>query len=151
DTDAQSRYLVTAAEDKTIRVWELATGRLLNIIRPPIGDGKEGMLRAVAISPDGETIAAGGVTGRAWDGASCIYIFERGSGKLVHRITGLPINVFDSVSLAYSRNGQFLIVGLHGSVRLYDARTHALLLEDTTAFFAEAEPGGKLVTASHDG
>src|SRR5262252_3821441 len=40
--DAAGRYLVTASVDKTARVWELATGRLLRTLRPPIGEGNEG-------------------------------------------------------------------------------------------------------------
>lgn len=59
--DAANRYLVTAAEDKTVRVWEIETGRLLSVLRPPIGAGKEGILNSVAISPDGETIATASV------------------------------------------------------------------------------------------
>jgi len=46
-----SRFVVTASDDKTIRVWELETGRLLKVIRPPIGDGIDGEITAVAISP----------------------------------------------------------------------------------------------------
>jgi len=61
--DAAGRYLVTGSDDKTVRVWELATGRLLRTLRPPIGAGDEGKIYAVAISPDGRLVAAGGVTG----------------------------------------------------------------------------------------
>ena len=59
-TDADGRFLITASDDKTIRVWELPSGRLAQIIRPPIGEGNEGKLHAVALSPDGVTIACGG-------------------------------------------------------------------------------------------
>ena len=38
-TDAQQRILVTSSADKTIRVWDLATGKLLNVLRPPVGKG----------------------------------------------------------------------------------------------------------------
>ena len=34
DLDAQERYLVTGSEDKTVRVWDLPTGRLLRVLRP---------------------------------------------------------------------------------------------------------------------
>jgi WD40 repeat protein len=37
--DAAERFLVTGSDDKTVRVWELATGRLLQTIRPPAGTG----------------------------------------------------------------------------------------------------------------
>lgn len=61
--DAAARYVVTASEDKTARVWELATGKLLQTLRPPIGEGNEGKLFAVALSPDGQEVAVGGVDG----------------------------------------------------------------------------------------
>ena len=34
--DVAQRYLVTGSDDKTVRVWELASGRLLRTLRPPI-------------------------------------------------------------------------------------------------------------------
>jgi WD40 repeat protein len=64
--DGANRWLVTASEDKTARVWELAadrsSARLVRVLRPPSGTGNEGKLYAVAISPDGQTIAVGGWT-----------------------------------------------------------------------------------------
>ncbi|MBM3223514.1 MAG: hypothetical protein FJZ47_06915, partial [Candidatus Tectomicrobia bacterium] len=60
DVDAAQRYLVTGSLDKSMRVWELATGRFLRTIRPPLGLGDAGKIDAVALSPDGSTIAAGG-------------------------------------------------------------------------------------------
>src|SRR2546423_7323419 len=95
--DAAGRYIVTSSHDKTLRVWELQTGRMLRIIRPPIGAGNEGKLYAVALSPDGTTIAAGGWTGYEWDNAHSIYIFDRESGRLLHRLGKLP-NVIDHLT-----------------------------------------------------
>ena len=37
--DAAQRYLVTGSTDKTVRVWELASGQLLRTLRPPLGRG----------------------------------------------------------------------------------------------------------------
>src|SRR5215471_1237916 len=34
--DKANSVLVTGSHDKTVRVWELATGRLLQVIRPPV-------------------------------------------------------------------------------------------------------------------
>ena len=55
--DRDNRYLVTGSDDKTVRVWDLPTGRLLRVITPPAGQGDAGQILAVAISPDGRTVA----------------------------------------------------------------------------------------------
>src|SRR5262245_9086813 len=88
--NAAQSYLVTGSRDKTIRVWELASGRLLHTLRPPIGADNEGKIYAMALSPDGSTIAAAGWTGNDWDGSFSIYFFDRASGQLRQRLTGLP-------------------------------------------------------------
>ncbi|MGH8557411.1 MAG: WD40 repeat domain-containing protein [Methylococcales bacterium] len=57
--DAAERYLLTASDYKTARVWDLATGKLLQILRPPLGEGNEGKLYAAALSPDGREARGG--------------------------------------------------------------------------------------------
>ena len=49
-TDAGGRFAVTASEDKTARVWDIASGRLQQVLRPPIGAANEGKLYAYPIS-----------------------------------------------------------------------------------------------------
>ena len=111
--DAAGRLAVTAAEDKTARVWDLATGQLLQTLRPSVGTGNEGKLYAAAISPDGTLVAAGG-----WSKDNEVYVFHRSSGQLVHRIAGLP-NVI--THLAFAPDGKRLLVSLWGKqgIRLY--------------------------------
>ena len=67
DIDAANKFAVTASEDKTVRVWSLPDGRLQRVIRLPIDVGDVGKAYAVAISPDGSTIAVGGFTAAAGD------------------------------------------------------------------------------------
>jgi hypothetical protein len=42
-----------------MRVWDLNSGELIQVLRPPIGQGHEGRIVSVALSPDGRVIAAG--------------------------------------------------------------------------------------------
>ncbi|MEB3254760.1 MAG: hypothetical protein VKJ05_00080, partial [Synechococcaceae cyanobacterium] len=56
----------------TARVWDLANGgRLAAVLRVPVGEGDEGKLYAVALSPDGALVAQGGFTGPAGQTAIC--------------------------------------------------------------------------------
>jgi WD domain, G-beta repeat len=152
--DAANRYLVTGSADKTVRVWELATGRLLRTLRPPINVNKEGRVDAVALSPDGRTVAAAGRTGAAWDGSFSIYLFDRESGRLLRRLTGLPQVI---VHLAYSRDGAFLVAALGGAngIRLYRTQDYTQVAGDMAyggdSNGADFDAAGRLVTASLDG
>jgi WD40 repeat protein len=118
-TDATGRWLVTASDDKTAQVWDMHNDRLVTTLRPPIGAGQEGKLFAAAMSPDGATVAVAGWTGYEWDESVAIYFFERVSGRLLRRITGLP-NVI--THLAYAPDGRTLAASLWGSngIRLFD-------------------------------
>src|SRR5262249_23584292 len=71
--DAAGRLAVTGSEDKTVRVWSLSDGKLLQTIRMPAGLGHIGKIFAVAMSPDGDLIAAGGWNGSTTD--EDIYLF----------------------------------------------------------------------------
>lgn len=56
--------LVSAAVDNTLRLWDPATGDHLGSLYDPYGERGTGELLAVAISPDGRTIATGRNDGR---------------------------------------------------------------------------------------
>lgn len=95
--DAENRYLVAGSDDKTVRVWDLSTGRLIKILRIPVGDGHEGTVFAVAMSPDGRTIACAEWTGWQWDNMYSVYLFNRESGRLIKRISGLNATISNLV------------------------------------------------------
>lgn len=152
--DARGRWLVTASDDKSLRVWELPTGRLARIIRPPIGFGNEGKLYSVAMSPDGRMVACGGWTRLGSEQGNIIYIFDRASGRLVSRITGQP----DVINhLAFSPDGRFLAaaLGANNGVRLFSVSGWFQTGEDRfygdVCIFASFSGDGRLVTASRDG
>ena len=152
--DQANRWAVSTSDDKTLRLWELPDGRLVRIFRPFIGEGNEGRLYSVAISSDGKQIACGGWTGRDWEGANHIYLFDRATGWLTARIMGLPSMIHH---LAYSRGGRYLAVcmGWNSGVRIYETENLQLIAEDRNyggeSCGADFAPDGRLVTSSRDG
>ena len=79
--DAAGRFAVTGGEDRTVRIWSVADGKLLRTIWIPVGPESVGTIYSVAINPDGSTIAAGGWTENS-SGPCPIYLFDRESGNL---------------------------------------------------------------------
>ena len=73
--DPSERFSITASDDRTARVWDLATGKLLQVLRPPQALGGDGQLFTAAISPDGSTVALGGYTGPD-PGPFSVYLFN---------------------------------------------------------------------------
>jgi WD40 repeat protein len=144
---------VTASDDKTVRVWSLADLRLLRTIRPPIGSGQEGRLFALALSPDGRTIAVGGWTGWEWDGKASVYLFDAETGRLTHRLDGLP-NIVGY--LAFSKDGGFLAAGLGGTggVRIYRTSDYSLAAGDNdyeqAVLGIDFDPRGRMIASSLD-
>jgi WD40 repeat protein len=153
-TDDAGRYLVTTSADKTARVWNLADGKLLSTLRIPIGSGNEGKLNAVAMSSDGQTVAVGGWTGWDYDGSASVFLFDRASGRLLRRLTGLPDII---LCLAFSPDGRALAVTLGGGkgLRLFSVTDGRLLAEDRDygdrSQSAHFSNDGHLVTTSWDG
>jgi WD40 repeat protein len=109
--DAAGRFAATGSDDRTVRIWSLADGKLLRTIWIPVGPEHVGVIYSVAISPDGSTIAAGGLTERRHCPCS-IYLFDRESGTLIRRISDdLPdLTGF----LTFSPNGRYLAATLGG-------------------------------------
>jgi WD40 repeat protein len=127
-TDANGQIMVTAGKGKTIRLWDLQSGQLIKVFRPPIGEGQEGEIYAVALSPNGQQIAAGGYTGYTWDQFFSVYIFNRFTGQLVKPQIPFPRVI---TSLAFSPDGKFLVIGMaERGLRIYRTDTWTLAGKD---------------------
>jgi len=152
--DAHGQILATASDDKTLRLWSLSTGEPIHVLRPQIGHGAEGELKAVAMSPDGHFVVTGGWTGFEWEKANSLYIFETDTGRLVHRIGGLPevIN-----QLAWSPDGRHIAAGLAGrnGIRVFEAGDWHEVFADTNyagpVYGLGFDGSGRLATAAFDG
>lgn len=153
-TDAKSRWLVSASWDKTLRIWDLQSGGLLKTLYPPLGEGDEGRLSSVAMSPDGTLIATGGSTGRSWDKNCSIYIFERSTGRMLQRIGSQACNAVSHLSWSY--DGLYLAAAFGGlGIHVFRREDYSLIGQDKdyagTIEGLDVSRDGRLATTSRDG
>lgn len=102
------KLLITGSADKTARLWSLPTGQLVRVIRPPIGGGVFGQVDAVAIAPDGKTIALAGDDARCeFDATLCQFVdlYNSSDGTLRKRLGPFRAIVYE---LAFSPDGNRL-------------------------------------------
>ena len=121
----------------------------------PAGPGDIGKIYAVAMSPDGDLVAAAGWTRWTTDAPEdSIYLFETRTGKMNARIAGLSST---APSLAFSSDGRYLAAGLfRGGLRIYDRdRQRSEAFRDTdyggTIYGVTFAADGRLATISYDG
>lgn len=158
-TDAAGRLAITASDDKTAMLWNVADGTRVGVLRPPQGEGDEGKLYAAALSPDGSQAAVAGWTGWDWAGSAGgrvdVYLFDVATRRMTGRLRDLPHRVRH---LVHSPDGRWLAMSLgdtHG-IRVFDTRTGALAGQDTgygdrSDMVAFRSDGQRLASTSLDG
>ena len=133
------KELISVSDDKTIRVWDATSGEPLRVLRPPVGDDREGMLFAAALSPDGRRLAVGGIGPQA-DRYGSIYLLSLSDGEIEQVLTGHSRTIND---LAFSADGRWLISGsLDKTARVWD-------MGQPKPDASSAKDGAALVLAGH--
>jgi WD40 repeat protein len=146
---ADGTVAVTTGHDKVARVWDMATGDVLRVIRPPAGPGLEGMLNALAVAPDGKTIAVGGLPPNVKENGYRIYLIDLPTGRILKTLDGHT----DSITcLSFGPLGRRLASGsLDKTVRVYDVsggKTESVLSGHTAGVRAVSfSPGGDAVAS----
>jgi WD40 repeat protein len=134
------RFAVTGSEDATVKVWEVATGRLVRTLY-----GHEAGVQGVAVPPDRAVVFSGSddETVRLWD-------LETGEALAIMRHEGAKI-----LSLTLTPDGQTLLTAADdGKIRRWDTRS-AILLDTVDAdrpiwSMAITPDGRRMIAASNE-
>jgi WD40 repeat protein len=130
------RFILTASDDRTARVWDVKTGREVSVLR-----GHRRGVQSAAFSPNGSLMVTAGDDGvaRVWDAGM-------GQGFI-------ELSQNDKVKSALfgARSGLVLTTDEGQTARLWDAGTGKSLPHTWTAHDAALSPDGKMiVTASQE-
>ncbi|MCF6360753.1 MAG: caspase family protein [Cyclobacteriaceae bacterium] len=152
---SNGKFLISVSDDKTIRIWDVKNGVLDRTLRTFSGDGTEGAIYALALSPDSKFLAIGG-----YFETNEIRIIDLERDRDVVLLKGHS-NVV--TSLDFSNDGlQLASSDVTGVVRLWNINfsdgnilgTPGKVLEGHAAQVYDASfapNGNQLVSASYDG
>ncbi|WP_028585068.1 caspase family protein, partial [Desulfogranum mediterraneum] len=145
---SDNRHLISASDDKTIRVWDIKTRKEVAKILGQVGPGY-GELYAIALSPNDRWLAVGGY----FLPEDVIRIYDFASGKL-HRLLKGHTNVVND--LVFSLDGSMLASGsADKTVKLWDVEDDFCLketLEEHTddVYGVAFLPDNRLVSVGYD-
>ena len=100
------KYIASAADDKTIKIREVETGREVRTFA-----GHEASVANVVYSPDGKYIASGSTD-------FIVKIWEMASGKCIKTLTEQYYK-----SICYSPDGKYLVTYYNGTINIWEIAT----------------------------
>jgi WD40 repeat protein len=124
------RWLASGAKDNTIKIWDVASGRLLRTL---YGHGSP--VNALSASPDGKLLASG--SGKAYDIRYAKLFFEGGqvggvsedttvriwdvaTGRQLHMLKGHTLSV---MAVAFASDGHTLTSASSDFIKVWDVRS----------------------------
>jgi WD40 repeat protein len=149
------KHIVSASNDKTVRVWDIASGKTTRIIRGEAASGNWGVIQAMALSPDGRLLALGGqfhASDRTM--GSVVRVFDFASGRQEALLKGHGDVVR---ALAFSPDGKHLLSGSDDKTAIvWDLASRQQTQRLTghagdVQAVAFSKDGSRIVTGSADG
>ncbi len=153
---SDGRFILSAGDDKVVRIWDVEQRRTVRTLRGEIGDSHHGKIFALAISPDDRFVAVGGWMAPADAERLCcgdIRVFDFTTGRLVKRLQGHEGPIYD---LAFSPDGSRL-ASAAGDARAFiwtmpdGAIGHCLEGHDGSVSRIAFADNGRTVTGGADG
>ncbi len=154
------KYLLSASEDKLVRVWDWQEGKTIRNIRGEAGLGTHGLIYNAALSPGDRWLAVSGSMAPGYgqidkDDIGDIRLYDFASGELKALLKG-HTNVVGA--LAFSPDGKQLLSGQGGDdghVILWDVESQTLLRRFTghrspVNYVHFTNDGKRFVTATDD-
>ncbi|WP_373534009.1 protein kinase [Microcoleus sp.] len=130
------KVLASGSYDKTIELWEVATGRKITSLT-----GHSNYVLSVAFSPDGRVLASG-----SFD--KTIKLWEVATGRVINSLSGHSEVVS---SVAFSPDGQVLASGNDKTIKLWDVATgrviNTLSGHSSSVYSVAFSPDGKVLAS----
>lgn len=149
--DASGQTAVTASDDKTAVVWDLASGTARRTLRVPVGEDEVGRLYGAAIAPDGLSVALAGTTAAA-DAVQRIYLFDLPSGSFRAAFDAHGGSIRN---LAWSADGSLLAAAYIGRPALRVFSAAGQMVQETLlpadAYGLSVAANGQLAVSAFDG
>jgi tetratricopeptide (TPR) repeat protein len=130
------KYIVSADEDLTIKIWDVTTGKEVMTLQE---EGRYRYIYCIAFSPDGKRIVSGG-------GGVTVWNLETRNQEMILQGHGGW-----SQAVVFSPDGKRIIAGC-GDVKVWDASTGAELLslggDKISAWNVAISPDGKTIATT---